>query len=1021
MKIKPRETREEEGREDKLRLQKVGISLVKTDESESEVILDDEKGCDRVESGSSSTRGGEGMEAKACTPPAPATHKRVRFQLASSHVPPAQRRGSLDMAALNQQVLAARVAEAERAAAAAYRERDAALQDSAALRTQASEQRLELLDQDASLRRLNRKVAEREALLEQQQRAYHRDVFFFREQEAVYRSARGGRNDSVYCNPDFNTNRGLPEMDLDLVLKVYGGREGLTTCDANEVNELRDFKDHCVTTHKSQRFLVSKIKEAKEETAAVERALSKQKDATAAAHKALGIQKTMHESAETLVTRARNWALDRDGEVLKLQRELARWPGVVEAERRELAEARQWIAGEGEAQAIKMLKGEVKRLEAEHKPLVATIELLKESRELHNRRAQAHKRFTDSTKTLLNRKRGGWMSLMSGKHPPAPKKAAARPQVMPAPKAKAKAKPETKGHAEIGDESETEGDTARDAGRHDKDSEDSTSNQEGEGESPHKGEDAIAPATGECGGQDESVNSSAEDAEEEEIGPGALVDAEAQRRNSTAPKALRRRKSDLALAADDEKELEKTKARNIAASTPEGKDVHVWIKEREEKKRRARELLAAQTRAAVLIQGAIRRRQAVHKVQTVRAQRSSDDAATAEEELMRREHDVEVALAKISCSTGGKQKYEYFYEVQSCKERNADLEERLAIATRQLKKQTARAEALDARVKHCEEAVREYDATCIKLKDAEARCVDLKEKADAQQEAARRSRMDVAQLRRESGNVSRELRQLEEKHNALTSTHKNLASEHKTLTKHLDSLRQERDSLQQRTSTRIRKLEDKVGEFNNVMAERDQKLDAFRSRQTAMQTLLDVIDSADHVRGALKISKSAVATLEKQADKEGWTEKFGLWADGKHAPAPVREPVPTWAGMMPTERGKPLEQVVGRMTELCALARWISDVSINLHGKYKKAKMATLKVRTMKAAAQAKTILQQQFFKNKMMQANKQLKTAAEDIFKARKEGNRARHHFCKALRNNESAAAGLDPHSCAVLIIFLL
>ena len=69
------------------------------------------------------------------------------------------------------------------------------------------------------------------------------------------------------------------------------------------------------------------------------------------------------------------------------------------------------LCGEGESHAIRKLRGEVERLEAEHKPLVATIELLKESRELHTRRSRAHKRFTDSTKTLLNRKRGGWMSL----------------------------------------------------------------------------------------------------------------------------------------------------------------------------------------------------------------------------------------------------------------------------------------------------------------------------------------------------------------------------------------------------------------------------------------------------------------------------------------------------------------------------------------------------------------------------------------------------------------------------------
>ena len=130
----------------------------------------------------------------------------------------------------------------------------------------------------------------------------------------------------------------------------------------------------------SYRFLVSKIKEANEETAAVERALSEQKDATAEAHKALGITRGMHESAETLVKRARDWAGERDGEVVKLRRELERWPAVVEAGRRELAEARQWISGEGEAAAIKKLKGEVERLEAEHRPLVATIELLKESR-----------------------------------------------------------------------------------------------------------------------------------------------------------------------------------------------------------------------------------------------------------------------------------------------------------------------------------------------------------------------------------------------------------------------------------------------------------------------------------------------------------------------------------------------------------------------------------------------------------------------------------------------------------------
>ena len=198
--------------------------------------------------------GGGALDEKAATS-VNGGHKRVRFQLASAKKAPSQRRGSLDMTALKQQVQETRVAEAERAAAAAQRERDAARKESAALRAQASERRLALLDRDEAVKELTRKLASREALIEQQQRAYHRDVFFFREQEAVYRSSREARKDAVYCNPDFNTNRGLPEMDLDLVLKVYGGREGLTTCDANEVNQLRDFKEHCVNSHKSQRHV----------------------------------------------------------------------------------------------------------------------------------------------------------------------------------------------------------------------------------------------------------------------------------------------------------------------------------------------------------------------------------------------------------------------------------------------------------------------------------------------------------------------------------------------------------------------------------------------------------------------------------------------------------------------------------------------------------------------------------------------------------------------------------------------
>ena len=135
------------------------------------------------------------------------------------------------------------------------------------------------------------------------------------------------------------------------------------------------------------------------------------------------------------------------------------------------------------------------------------------------------------------------------------------------------------------------------------------------------------------------------------IGTEGLRQAESLRRKMSTPQVLRQQNLASLVDAGEAEEAERERARSVAAG--DGPELHVAIRERAEKKKAARARVAAQLRAAVLSQNAIRRRQAVHRVQEVRAQRSEEAAKDAEAALLAREHEVEVALAKLTATTGG--------------------------------------------------------------------------------------------------------------------------------------------------------------------------------------------------------------------------------------------------------------------------------------------------------------------------------------------------------------------------------